>query len=118
MTMHYAHLSPDVPRHAGKLPMAWTAAPHPRRTLGDRWRQGPFWYSTTWNFTWRRRESKLERLKPETQGGTRPWSVGPRGWLGGSRRLATVRVGAIGVALHGDGTAAGRRKRPKDPIWE
>ena len=32
-----------------------------RRTRAERWatagRQGPFWYLTTWNFRWRRRES-------------------------------------------------------------
>ena len=37
MTMRYAHLSPDVPRHPVNCSMASAAAPHPRRTLGDRW---------------------------------------------------------------------------------
>ena len=37
MTMRYAHLSPDVSRHAVKLLDGLGSSAAPRRTLGDRW---------------------------------------------------------------------------------
>ena len=49
MTMRYAHLSPDVPRHAVKL-LDGLRQPGDRRTRAKRWatggRQGPDWYLT------------------------------------------------------------------------
>jgi hypothetical protein len=37
MTMRYAHLSPDVPRHAVKLLDGLGSSAAPAPTLGDRW---------------------------------------------------------------------------------
>jgi len=66
MTMRYAHLSPDVPRQAVKLldGLGNSAAPAPNAG-----RQGPFWYLTTYNFRWRRRESKLKRANQKPKAG-------------------------------------------------
>jgi len=57
--MRYAHLSPDVPRHAVKLldglGSSAARAPNAGQQVGDKGR----WYFPTWNFRWKRRESNL-----------------------------------------------------------